>query len=293
MKDYLVRAISRNGKVRAFAIKSTEVVEESRKRLDTWPVASAALGRSLSAGAIMGAMLKGNERLTVIIKGGGPIGQIVVDANAKGEVRGYVTNPHIHFPLNAVGKLDVAKAVGTDGQLIVTKDLGLKDPYHGSVELISGELGEDFTYYFSKSEQTPSAVSVGVLVNPDNSIKAAGGFIIQLLPGLKEEEITQLEKRLAQIPPVSAMVDEGLSPEEILYAVLGKDDVEILDHLDIVFSCHCSIERMENALISLGEEELQSIIDEQGEAELTCHFCNEVYQVDKPDLERLMKMAKR
>lgn len=293
MKDYLVRAISRNGKVRAFAIKSTEVVEESRKRLDTWPVVSAALGRSLSAGAIMGAMLKGNERLTVIIKGGGPIGQIVVDANAKGEVRGYVTNPHIHFPLNAVGKLDVAKAVGTDGQLIVTKDLGLKDPYHGSVELISGELGEDFTYYFAKSEQTPSAVSVGVLVNPDNSIKAAGGFIIQLLPGLKEEEITQLEKRLAQIPPVSAMVDEGLSPEEILYAVLGKDDVEILDHLDIVFSCHCSIERMENALISLGEEELQSIIDEQGEAELTCHFCNEVYQADKPDLERLMKMAKR
>lgn len=293
MKDYLVRAISRNGKVRAFAIRSTGVVEESRKRLDTWPVASAALGRSISAGAIMGAMLKGNERLTVIIKGGGPIGQIVVDANAKGEVRGYVTNPHIHFPLNAVGKLDVARAVGTDGQLIVTKDLGLKDPYHGSVELISGELGEDFTYYFAKSEQTPSAVSVGVLVNPDNSIKAAGGFIIQLLPGLKEEEISELEKRLAQIPPVSSMVGEGLSPEEILYAVLGKDDVEILDYLDVVFSCHCSIERMENALISLGEEELQSIIDEQGEAELTCHFCNEVYQLDKPDLERLMKMAKR
>lgn len=293
MKDYLVRAISKNGKIRAFAIKSTDTVEESRKRLDTWPVASAALGRSISAGAMMGAMLKGNERLTVIIKGGGPIGQIVVDANAKGEVRGYVTNPHIHFPLNAKGKLDVTAAVGTDGQLIVTKDLGLKDPYHGSVELISGELGEDFTYYFAKSEQTPSAVSVGVLVNPDNSIKAAGGFIIQLLPGLSEKDIADLEKRLGEISPVSKMIDEGLSPEEILYEVLGKEDVEILGDLDIVFSCHCSTERMENALISLGQEELQNIIEEQGEAELTCHFCNEVYHVDKPNLERLLHMAKK
>ncbi|RXT09023.1 Hsp33 family molecular chaperone HslO [Ammoniphilus sp. CFH 90114] len=293
MKDYLVRAISRNGKVRAFAIRSTGVVEESRRRLDTWPVASAALGRSISASAMMGAMLKGNERLTVIIKGGGPIGQIVVDANGKGEVRGYVTNPHIHFPLNAMGKLDVAKAVGTDGQLLVTKDLGLKEPYNGSVELISGELGEDFTYYFAKSEQTPSAVSVGVLVNPDNSIKAAGGFIIQLLPGLSEADIAELEKKLSGIPPVSTMVDEGLTPEEILYAVLGKDDVEILADLDIVFSCHCSVERMENALISLGAEEIKSIIEEQGKAELTCHFCNEVYQVDQPELERLMKLAKK
>jgi len=286
-KDYLVRGISRNGKVRALAIRSTGVVEELRKKNDTWPVASAALGRSVSAGAMMGAMLKGNERLSIQIKGGGPIGTIFVDANAKGEVRGTVSNPHVHFPLNAKGKLDVAAAVGTEGSLVVTKDLGLKDPYHGSVELISGEIGEDFTYYFAKSEQTPSAVGVGVLVNPDNSIKAAGGFIIQLLPGIKDEEIGEIERMLGQIAPVSTMIDEGLSPEEILQQVLGND-LTILNEMDVTFSCHCSEERVENALISMGYDELKSLIDEQGMADVTCHFCNEKYELDKERLEGLL-----
>jgi len=286
-KDYLVRGISRNGKVRALAIRSTGVVEELRKKNDTWPVASAALGRSVSAGAMMGAMLKGNERLSIQIKGGGPIGTIFVDANAKGEVRGTVSNPHVHFPLNAKGKLDVAAAVGTEGSLVVTKDLGLKDPYHGSVELISGEIGEDFTYYFAKSEQTPSAVGVGVLVNPDNSIKAAGGFIIQLLPGIKDEEIGEIERMLGQIAPVSTMIDEGLSPEEILQQVLGND-LTILKEMDVTFSCHCSEERVENALISMGYDELKSLIDEQGMADVTCHFCNEKYELDKERLEGLL-----
>lgn len=288
MKDYLVRAIARKGKVRAFAIRSTNVVEECRVRMDTWPVASAALGRTVTATAVMGAMLKGKERLTVQIKGGGPIGQIMADANADGEVRGFVTNPHLDFPLNSKGKLDVARAVGTDGSLVVTKDLGLKDPYHGSVELISGELGEDFTYYFARSEQTPSAVSVGVLVNPDHSIRASGGFVIQLLPGIKDHEIAEIEKMLADIPPVSTMIDEGLTPEEILTKVLGENDVEFLSTLDIVFNCHCSIERVENALVSLGHEELDSLIKEQGEAEVVCHFCNEKYQVDRSRLEELL-----
>lgn len=293
MKDYLVRAISRNGKVRAFAIRSTNLVEECRQRLDTWPTASAALGRTVTATAVMGAMLKGKERLTVIIKGGGPIGQVVADANAIGEVRGFVSNPHTHLPLNAKGKLDVAGAVGTEGFLTVTKDLGLKDPYHGSIELISGELGEDFTYYFAKSEQTPSAVGVGVLVNPDNSIKAAGGFVIQLLPGLTEEDINDIEHKLSQIPPVSTMIDEGLTPEEILQRILGEEDVEYLGSLDIIFSCHCSEERIENALISLGHDELLSIIEEQGNAEMVCHFCNEKYHVDRPRLERLLDAVKK
>jgi len=293
LKDYLVRAIARKGKVRAFAIRSTNVVEECRVRMDTWPVASAALGRTVTASAVMGAMLKGKERLTVQIKGGGPIGQIVADASANGEVRGFVTNPHLDFPLNEKGKLDVARAVGTDGSLIVTKDLGLKDPYHGSVELVSGELGEDFTYYFARSEQTPSAVSVGVLVNPDYSIKASGGFVIQLLPGIKDEEVTEIEQTLSNIPPVSSMIDEGLTPEEILIKVLGEDDVEFLSTLDVVFRCHCSIERVENALVSLGQEELESLIEEQGEAEVICHFCNEKYKVDRPRLEELLSVTKK
>lgn len=288
MKDYLVRALSRNGKVRAFAIRSTDVVEECRQRMDTWPTASAALGRAVTATAIMGTMLKGEERLTVQIKGGGPIGQVVADANAKGEVRGFVTNPHVHFPLNSAGKLDVARAVGVDGQLIVTKDLGLKDPYHGSIELISGELGEDFTYYFAKSEQTPSAVGVGVLVNPDNSIKAAGGFVIQLLPGIKDEEINEIEQKLSQIPPVSTMIDQGMTPEEILQTILGEQDVQFLSTLDIVFNCHCSEERVENALISLGTAEIESMIKEQGAAEVVCHFCNEKYHLDRSRLEKLL-----
>ncbi|RKD22778.1 Hsp33 family molecular chaperone [Ammoniphilus oxalaticus] len=288
MKDYLVRAIARKGKVRAFAIRSTNLVEECRKRLDTWPVASAALGRAVTASAVMGAMLKGKERLTVQVKGGGPIGQIVADAGANGEARGFVSNPHVNFPLNSKGKLDVARAVGTDGFLTVTKDLGLKDPYHGSVELISGELGEDFTYYFARSEQTPSAVSVGVLVNPDYSIKASGGFVIQLLPGMKEDEITEIEQLLSEVPPVSSMIDEGLTPEEIITKVLGEDDVEILSHLDISFNCHCSLQRVENTLVSLGRAELESIIKEQGEAEVVCHFCNERYVVDRPRLEQLV-----
>ncbi|HJV47555.1 MAG TPA: Hsp33 family molecular chaperone HslO [Bacillota bacterium] len=291
-KDYIVRAISRDGKVRAFAIQSTQIVENLRKRNDTWPVASAALGRTASAAAMMGAMLKGKERLSIQIKGGGPIGQIIVDANALGEVRGIVTHPHIHFPLNDKGKLDVARAVGTDGFLRVTKDLGLKEPYVGSIELISGELGEDFTYYFAASEQTPSAVGVGVLVNEDYSIRAAGGFIIQLLPGIKDSDIDEIEKKLSQIKPVSTMIDQGMTPEEILCDILGEEDIEFLGTLEVVFSCHCSEERVEKALITLGEDELKDMLTE-GDTEITCHFCNEKYEVKKAQLEKLIQLVKK
>ncbi|WP_047154293.1 Hsp33 family molecular chaperone HslO [Aneurinibacillus tyrosinisolvens] len=286
MKDYLVRGTARDGFVRAFAVRTTHTMQEIQERLDTWPTVSAALGRTVSAAAMMGAMLKGEERLTVIVKGGGPIGQVVADANAHGEVRGYVTNPHVHFDLNKQGKLDVRRAVGTDGTIIVTKDLGLKDPYQGSSPIISGELGEDFAYYFTVSEQVPSAVGVGVLVNPDNTIKAAGGFIIQLMPNTPEDVITALEKTISNIRPVSTMIADGLSPEEMLREILGED-VNLLDYQEIVFNCHCSLERVSQALISLGEEELTSMIEEQGEAEITCHFCNERYHLNKQDLEEL------
>ncbi|WP_409343910.1 Hsp33 family molecular chaperone HslO [Paenibacillus sp. MBLB4367] len=288
--DYMIRATAFNGKVRAFAAHTTALVGELQRRHRTTPTATAALGRTASAGAMLGAMLKGNEKLTVQVKGGGPIGQIVVDANAVGEVRGYVDNPDIDLPLNAVGKLDVAGAVGTDGFLFIIKDLGLKEPYRGSTPIVSGELGEDFTYYFTKSEQTPSAVALGVLVDVDYSVKASGGFIIQLLPGLSDEEIALMEKRLNELPPITRLLDEGATLEHILETVL--EDVRILDRMDVVFKCKCSRERVEQTLISLGAEELTSILEEDGKAEVVCHFCNEAYSFEKDALEAVMEKIK-
>ena len=274
------------GKVRAFAVCSTGIVEELSRRHQTTPTAAAALGRTVSAGLMMGAMLKGEEKLTIMIKGGGPIGQIVVDANAKGEVRGYVSNPEVDLPLNEEGKLDVAGAVGTDGFLNITKDLGLKEPYRGSVPIISGELAEDFTFYFAKSEQTPSAVALGVLVDVDHSIKAAGGFVIQLLPGLKADEITLIELLLSRVEPVTKLLEKGLNMEQILSHVLP--DVEVLDEMEVHFRCKCSRERVEQTLISLGRSELEQILEDDGRAELVCHFCNERYLFEEEDLRTII-----
>ncbi|WP_211749441.1 Hsp33 family molecular chaperone HslO [Paenibacillus sp. Marseille-Q4541] len=289
-KDRLVRGTALGGRVRAFAIRTTNLVEELRRRHDTYPTTTAAMGRTVTATAMMGAMLKGEEKLTVQVKGDGPVGQIVADANAKGEVRGYVTNPHIHLPSNSMGKLDVAGAVGTTGFIHVTKDLGLKEPYRGSIPLVSGELGEDFTYYFAKSEQTPSAVGLGVLVDTDNSVLVAGGFIIQLLPGLSDDEITVIEKSLSTLPTVTSLLDQGMDVEEMLSRILP--DVEIHDSLDIVFKCQCTRERVEQTLISLGESELTALIEEEGRAEVVCQFCNEAYEFTKSDLETILVQAK-
>lgn len=223
MSDYLVKALAYEGQVRAFAVRSTETVGEAQRRHHTWPVASAALGRAMSAGVMMGAMVKGEDKITIKIEGNGPLGPLLVDSNAKGEVRGYVTHPQVHFESNAQGKLDVRRGVGTEGTLTVVKDIGMRENFSGQVPIVSGELGEDFTYYFVTSEQTPSSVGVGVLVNDDNSILAAGGFIIQLMPGTDEETIAAIEERLSHIEPVSTMIEKGLTPEEILQSVLGKD----------------------------------------------------------------------
>jgi molecular chaperone Hsp33 len=289
-QDRLIRGTAMDGRVRAFAVRTTQLVEELRRRHDTYPTATAALGRTLTAGAIMGSMLKGNERLTIQVKGDGPIGQIVVDANAAGEVRGYVAEPHVHLPSNSMGKLDVAGAVGTEGFIHIIKDLGLKEPYRGSIPIISGELGEDFTYYFAKSEQTPSAVGLGVLVDTDNSVIVAGGFIIQLLPGLNDDEITAIENAVGSLPPVTALLDQGLELDEMLRWMLP--DVRVLDETDIHFQCECSRERVEKTLISLGESELTQLIEEEGQAEVVCHFCNEAYQFNKDDLQNLLNQAK-
>ncbi|KOO48207.1 Hsp33 family molecular chaperone HslO [Viridibacillus arvi] len=285
MGDYLVRALGFNNSVRAFAVSTTETVGEAQRRHDTWPTTSAALGRTMTASVMMGAMLKGEDKITVKVEGNGPIGSMIVDANAKGEVRGYVTNPHVEFDLNPQGKLDVRRAVGTEGALTVVKDLGLRDFFSGQVPIVSGEIAEDFTYYFATSEQVPSSVGLGVLVNTDDSILAAGGFIIQLLPGVDDETITQIENQLSKIEPVSKMIQKGFTPEEILKAVLGEDNVQMLDTLPVKFECNCSKERFGAAIISLGEKEIRDMIEEDGKAEAHCHFCQEKYQYSKEELE--------
>lgn len=293
MGDYLVKALAYDGEVRAYAVRTTDTVSEAQRRHDTWATASAALGRSMTASVMMGSMLKGNAKLTVKIDGDGPIGHILVDTNSEGEVRGYVANPKVDFPVNAKGKLDVRRAVGTNGTLTVVKDIGLKEKFSGQVPLVSGEIGEDFTYYFVNSEQVPSAVGVGVLVNPDHSISAAGGFILQMMPGATEKTISEVEKNLQKVRAVSTLIQEGMSPEEILYELLGKENVEILDKRPVRFQCTCSKERFSNALISLGVDELQEMIDEDGKAEAQCHFCNEKYQFSREELEKLLAEAKK
>lgn len=286
MQDYLIRATAFDGKLRAFAVNTTGIVEELRRRHNTTPVATAALGRTATAGVMMGAMLKGEERLTIQVKGDGPIGQIVVDADAKGEVRGYVDNPQVDLPLNECGKLDVSGAVG-EGYLHVIKDLGLKEPYRGSIPIVSGELGEDFTYYFAKSEQTPSAVALGVLVATDYTVQVSGGFILQLLPGLDEEEIAAIEEKLANLPPVTTMMAGGDDLEDVLKRMV--DSVTVMERMDIRFQCKCSRERVERTLLSLGREEIEQIIREDGKAELVCHFCNEAYAYNGEQLHNLLE----
>lgn len=289
-KDRLVRGTAMDGRVRAFAVRTTELVEELRRRHDTYPTATAALGRTLTAAAMMGAMLKGQERLNINVKGNGPLGQVSAEANALGEVRGYVHHPHVHLPSNSMGKLDVAGAVGTEGFVEVIKDLGLKEPYRGSVPIISGELGDDFTYYFAVSEQTPSAVGLGVLVDTDNSVIVAGGFIIQLLPGLSDAEITEIEQKISGMPSVTSLLDQGLEPEEMLRWLLP--DAVVMDELDVHFACQCSRERVEQTLVSLGQHELERLIQEDEQAEVVCHYCNEAYQFNKDELQVILDQAK-
>ncbi|PEJ04190.1 redox-regulated molecular chaperone HslO [Bacillus wiedmannii] len=289
MKDYLVKALAFDGEVRAYSVRTTNTVSEAQRRHDTWRTASAALGRSLTAGTMMGAMLKGDQKLTIKVEGNGPIGPILVDAHANGDVRGYVTNPHVDFEGTEQGKLRVYQAVGTEGFVTVIKDIGMREPFIGQSPIVSGELGEDFTYYFAVSEQTPSSVGVGVLVNGDDSVLAAGGFILQIMPGAQEETISFIEERLQKIPPVSTLIEQGLSPEELLYAVLGEDKVKVLEVMDVQFNCTCSRERIESVLISLGKTELAQIREEEEETEVHCHFCNERYKFSKEDITNLIE----
>ncbi|EPH98550.1 chaperonin HslO [Enterococcus faecalis 13-SD-W-01] len=291
MKDYLVKALAHNGYVRVYAVQATETVAEAQRRHDTWNTSSAALGRTLIGTLLLGSTLKGDDKLTVRIQGDGPAGGIVADANGKGEVKGYIKNPHLSLPLNSQGKLDVRGAVGTSGMFTVTKDLGLKEPFSGQSPIVSGELGEDFTYYLAVSEQIPSAVGLSVLVNTDDTIKTAGGFMIQIMPGADEETITKIEEQLKETPRVSSLLDEGQTPEEILKGLLGTDELTILEKMPVQFKCDCSKEKFSEAIIALGAEEIQAIIDEDHGAEAVCAFCNNKYQYNEEDLLELKKEA--
>lgn len=290
--DYIVKALAFGGQIRAYSALTTESVQEAQTRHYTWPTASAALGRTMTATLMMGAMLKGEQKLTVTIDGQGPIGKIIADADAKGNVRGYVTNAQTHFPLNENGKLDVSRAVGTDGSLTVVKDIGLKDYFSGSSPIVSGELGDDFTYYFAKSEQVPSSVGLGVLVNPDNSIKASGGFLIQVMPGAEDETINQLENAINNMTPVSKLIDQGLSPEELLFEILGEDNVQLLENLPAQFECNCGHDKFLNAIKGLGEAEIQNMIDVDYGAEAECHFCRSKYTYSEEELQELLENIK-
>ncbi|MCS1352397.1 Hsp33 family molecular chaperone HslO [Mechercharimyces sp. CAU 1602] len=287
MEDYGIRVTAADGQIRGFAVQVTGILNELHRRHHTYPIASAALGRTLSVGAMMGMMLKDERhQLTIQIQGDGPLGPVVVDADASGHVRGYVQNSDVELPPNAAGKLNVGAGIG-QGMIHVIKDLGLKDPYRGSSPIQSGEIGDDFSYYFTMSEQIPSAVGVGVLVDTDASIRTAGGFLIQVMPGADEQMVEQVEQQIHTMPAVTKAMDEGATPEDLLQMLLG-DSMKVLDKTPLHFHCKCSYERIRTMLQKLGAEEIRAIIEEQGSAEVICHFCNEPYQLSKEELESLL-----
>jgi len=289
----IVRATAANAQIRAFAATTRDLVEVARKSHDTSPVATAALGRLLTGGAMMGVMMKGDKDvLTLQIKCSGPIGGLTVTADSRGNVKGYVNQPQVILPANAQGKLDVGGALGL-GVLSVIKDLGLKEPYAGQTELKTGEIGDDLTYYFASSEQVPSAVGLGVLMEKDNTVRQAGGFIIQLMPFAEEEVIAQLEKKLAEVTSVTELLDQGYTPEMLLEKLLGNMGLEINEKIETGFSCNCDKVRVGKVLISLGEKELQSMIDEGQDIELNCHFCNTNYKFTVEELKELLELARK
>ena len=292
MNDYIIRATAANDQIRAFAAVTTEMVETAREHHNTSPVATAALGRLLTAGAMMGSMMKGEKDvLTLQIKAGGPLQGITVTTDSQGNVKGYVGNPDVCIPANSKGKLDVAGAVGP-GFLTVIKDMGLKEPYSGQVMLQTCEIAEDLTYYFATSEQVPSAVGLGVLMNKNNTVRQAGGFIVQLMPFAEEEVISRLEQNVQKINSVTNLLEEGHTPESLLEKVLEGFDVQINEKMDTRFRCNCSKERVAKALISIGRKELNEMIQEGKPIEMNCHFCNTNYNFTVEELKEILRRCK-
>ena len=293
MTDYIVHASGADNQVRIFAASTRDLVEKAREIHNTSPVATAALGRLLTAGAMMGSMMKGEkDLLTLQIQCSGPIGGLTVTAKSDGTVKGYVNNPDVMLPPNSKGKLDVGGALGP-GFLNVIKDMGLKEPYSGQTMLQTGEIAEDLTYYFATSEQVPSSVGLGVLMEKDNTVRCAGGFIVQVMPFVDDEVLDKLEDNIQKIQSVTAMLDNGHTPEEMLNQVLEGLDVEITDTLPAKFSCNCSKDRIEKAIISIGKKEIQAMIDDDKPIEVKCHFCNTAYKFEVEELKKLLKKATR
>lgn len=289
MSDYIVRAMAADASIRAFAITSKDIVETARKDHDTTPVMTAALGRLLSVGAMMGAMMKGDkDLLTLQIQCSGPAKGMTVTADSHGNVKGFALNPQVDLPLNAQGKLDVGGALDL-GILSVIKDMGLKEPYVGQCQLQTGEIAEDLTYYFATSEQIPSAVGLGVLVDKDGSVKQAGGFILQLMPFTPDDVIEKLEKRIAEIDSVTQMLDRGLSPEQILEEIVGDFGLEITDTINTAFNCDCSKEKVSRAIATISRKDLDDIINDGESIEVKCQFCNSAYKFDIDELKELRK----
>ncbi|WP_314012885.1 Hsp33 family molecular chaperone HslO [Mogibacterium diversum] len=291
-KDYIVRASLANDSVRAFAISSTHLVAEARERHRTLPVVTAALGRLLSAGAIMGSMMKGDKDIvTISLKGDGPAGYITVTADSHGHVKGFPGNPNVDIPRKYAGKLDVGTAVGR-GLLTVSYDLGLKEPYSGQVEIQTGEVAEDLAYYFTVSEQLPSAVGLGVMVDTDSSVKHAGGFIVQLLPDDPEDVIELLEKKLANLEPVTTMMEQGMTPEEMLLHIFEGVDIEFTERHDVKFYCDCSKEKVKRALAAISDKDLQDIVNDDEDIEVKCFFCNTAYKFSIADIKDILSSRK-
>jgi len=294
MSDQLVRAISKDGYVKAVAVSTRGLTERARQIHKTTPVATAALGRTLAAASMMGNALKGEgSSLTLQIKGDGPLGKILTVADNVGNVRGLVDNPFVDIPLREDGKLDVGSAVGMMGTLTVIRDLNMKEPYVGSVDLLGGEIAEDLAAYFVESEQIPTACGLGVLVDRDQSVLASGGYLIQLLPGASEDIITMVEGGIMAAGPVTTLLQEDPDPESLLRRVMSDFELDILETTPIEYRCYCSRERMEKALISMGVEEMEALIEEQGSAELSCHFCDNVQQFSREELEALLATMKK
>ena len=292
MSDYIVRATAANAQIRAFAATTRDLTEAARRAHNTSPVVTAALGRLLTGGVMMGTMLKNeSDLLTLQVSGDGSIGGLTVTADNKGNVKGYANEPQVMLPANSKGKLDVGGAVGK-GMLRVIKDMGLKEPYVGQTILQSGEIAEDLTYYFTASEQAPSSVGLGVLMEKDNTVRQAGGFIVQLMPFAEEKLIAGLEERLAKITSVTGILDEGKTPEQLLSLLLGDWNLEITDKLPARFFCNCDKKRVEKAIISIGKKEIDEMIAEGREIEVNCHFCNTSYSFSVEELKELKRKSR-
>lgn len=289
MSDNLTKAVSKDGKFRVYVVNATQTVQEAQKRHDTWRNSSAALGRTMIGSILVAtSTLKEDELLTTRIQGGGPVGAIVVDADAKGNTKGYITNPHVSLKAREDGHIDVKSAVGDKGTLSITKDLHLKEPFTGEVPLVSGEIGMDFAYYMAKSEQIPSAIGVSAFVEPNEQVGAAGGFLVQTMPGATDKDISKIEANLKIVPNLSTLLNEGLTNEEILDKIMNGLDMKVLDNMPVQFKCDCSKERFSKSLGTLATKDLQSMIDENHGAEAVCKFCNNKYEFSEADLKKII-----